>query len=122
GRQGPHRADGSPVRAALVSGIRARHGPPGRRLAMCCVPYGGWQPVAVSLCSARTPRRSRRGKRAAPIGDLIEMQDMTGEKKAAAAKPVFQWDDPLLLEAQLTEEERMVRDTARAYAQEKLLP
>jgi len=50
------------------------------------------------------------------------MQDMTGEKKAAAAKPVFQWDDPLLLEAQLTEEERMVRDTARAYAQEKLLP
>jgi len=47
---------------------------------------------------------------------------MTGEKKAAAAKPVFQWDDPLLLEAQLTEEERMVRDTARAYAQEKLLP
>jgi glutaryl-CoA dehydrogenase len=50
------------------------------------------------------------------------MQDMTGEKKAASAKPVFQWDDPLLLEAQLTEEERMVRDTARAYAQEKLLP
>ena len=51
------------------------------------------------------------------------MQDMIGEKKkAASAKPVFQWDDPLLLEAQLTEEERMVRDTARAYAQEKLLP
>ena len=48
------------------------------------------------------------------------MQDMTGKKKAA--KPVFQWDDPLLLEAQLSEEERMVRDTARAYAQEKLLP
>ena len=48
------------------------------------------------------------------------MQDMTGEKKVT--KPVFQWDDPLLLEAQLTEEERMVRDTARAYAQEKLLP
>ncbi len=50
------------------------------------------------------------------------MQDMAGEKKTASAKPVFQWDDPLLLEAQLSEEERMVRDTARAYAQEKLLP
>lgn len=50
------------------------------------------------------------------------MQNMAGEKKTASAKPVFQWDDPLLLEAQLSEEERMVRDTARAYAQEKLLP
>jgi glutaryl-CoA dehydrogenase len=32
------------------------------------------------------------------------------------------WADPLALEAQLTDEERMVRDTAEAYAQEKLLP
>ena len=37
-------------------------------------------------------------------------------------KPVFQWDDPLLLDGQLTEEERMVRDSARAYSQDKLLP
>ena len=37
-------------------------------------------------------------------------------------KPAFRWDDPLLLEEQLTEEERMVRDTARRYAQERLLP
>ena len=34
----------------------------------------------------------------------------------------FKWDDPFLLEDQLTEDERMIRDTARAYAQEKLLP
>jgi len=34
----------------------------------------------------------------------------------------FDWEDPFLLEEQLTAEERMVRDTARAYAQEKLLP
>ena len=39
-----------------------------------------------------------------------------------ATKPAFKWDDPLLLDEQLTEEERMVRDTAHAYAQEKLLP
>ena len=34
----------------------------------------------------------------------------------------FQWDDPFLLDDQLTEDERMIRDTARYYAQEKLLP
>src|SRR6202035_4725215 len=34
----------------------------------------------------------------------------------------FLWDDPFLLDEQLTEDERMVRDTARAYAQDKLLP
>ena len=34
----------------------------------------------------------------------------------------FQWDDPLLLDQQLTDEERMIRDTARAYAQDKLAP
>ncbi len=37
-------------------------------------------------------------------------------------KPAFKWDDPLLLEDQLSEEERMVRDSARAYAQGELLP
>jgi glutaryl-CoA dehydrogenase len=34
----------------------------------------------------------------------------------------FNWRDPLLLDQQLTEDERMVRDTARAYCQEKLAP
>ena len=38
------------------------------------------------------------------------------------AKPTFQWDDPLLLDAQLSEDERMVRDAARAYCQDKLMP
>ncbi len=39
-----------------------------------------------------------------------------------SSKPRFVWEDPLLLEAQLSSDERMVRDTAHAYAQEKLLP
>jgi glutaryl-CoA dehydrogenase len=39
-----------------------------------------------------------------------------------ADKNAFTWDDPLLLEDLLTEEERMMRDTARAYAQDKLAP
>ncbi|MCH8178964.1 MAG: acyl-CoA dehydrogenase [Proteobacteria bacterium] len=38
------------------------------------------------------------------------------------ANPSFQWADPLLLDDQLTQEERMVRDAARSYAQDKLLP
>ena len=34
----------------------------------------------------------------------------------------FNWEDPLLLDQQLTDEERMVREAARAYAQNKLQP
>jgi glutaryl-CoA dehydrogenase len=40
----------------------------------------------------------------------------------ASVKAQFVWDDPLLLEEQLTEDERMVRDAARAYCQDKLAP
>lgn len=39
-----------------------------------------------------------------------------------AAMGRFDWADPFALDAQLTDEERMVRDAARAYAQERLLP
>ncbi len=34
----------------------------------------------------------------------------------------FQWDDPLLLETALNDDERMVRDTARSYCQDQLMP
>ena len=34
----------------------------------------------------------------------------------------FNWEDPFLFEDQLAEDERMIRDSARAYAQEKLQP
>ena len=37
-----------------------------------------------------------------------------------SSAPSFNWEDPLLLDSQLTDEERMVRDAARAYCQEKL--
>ena len=47
---------------------------------------------------------------------------MNAPERLQSTKPSFKWDDPLLLEDQLTEEERMVRDTAHAYAQEKLMP
>ncbi len=37
-------------------------------------------------------------------------------------RPSFQWEDALLFEEQLSDEERMVRDSARAYCQDKLMP
>jgi glutaryl-CoA dehydrogenase len=40
----------------------------------------------------------------------------------ATIRTPFDWTDPFLIEAELTEDERMVRDTARDYAAEKLLP
>ena len=38
------------------------------------------------------------------------------------SKPTFRWEDPFLLNDQLSNEERMVRDAARKYCQEKLMP
>jgi glutaryl-CoA dehydrogenase len=40
----------------------------------------------------------------------------------AASKQVFKWEDPLSLETQLTDEERMIRDAARAFCDDKLAP
>ena len=40
----------------------------------------------------------------------------------ASSRSPFAWDDPLLLSAQLTDEERMVRDAARSFCQDKLQP
>ncbi len=47
---------------------------------------------------------------------------MNAPERLPATKASFKWDDPLLLDDQLSAEERMVRDTAQAYAQDKLLP
>ena len=38
------------------------------------------------------------------------------------AHATFHWNDPFLLDLQLTDDERMVRDAAAAYCQDKLLP
>ena len=43
-------------------------------------------------------------------------------RRAAMRGASFDWQDALLLEDQLTAEEKMVRDSARAYAQERLMP
>src|SRR5450755_4879710 len=49
----------------------------------------------------------------------MSVRPQTKDKPSAVN---FQWDDPFMLDEQLTEDERMIRDTARAYAQDKLLP
>lgn len=48
---------------------------------------------------------------------------MSAAKEQLSVKPAgFQWEDPFLLNQQLTDDERMVMDTARAYAQDQLQP
>jgi glutaryl-CoA dehydrogenase len=56
------------------------------------------------------------------MSQVAEKPETRSPKAAQIKDAAFQWDDPLDLESQLTEEERMVRDTARDYAQEKLFP
>jgi len=41
---------------------------------------------------------------------------------ASKSAAVFDWADPFLIEQQLSEDERMIRDAARAYAEDKLAP
>ena len=40
----------------------------------------------------------------------------------ADATPTFDWRDPFMIDTQLLEEERQIRDAARSYAQAELLP
>ena len=47
---------------------------------------------------------------------------VTSSDKKSSALAVFVWEDPFLLNDQLDEDERMIRDTARSFAQDKLLP
>jgi glutaryl-CoA dehydrogenase len=67
---------------------------------------------------------------AAPIAASTHQHEVTAmnaepQSIQAASKPgkvVFNWADPLDLESLLTEEERMIRDTARDFAQSRLMP
>ncbi|MGA8031709.1 MAG: acyl-CoA dehydrogenase [Casimicrobiaceae bacterium] len=47
---------------------------------------------------------------------------MNAPDRPAGTKPSFNWQDPLLLFDQLSEDERLVMNAAHAYAQDKLLP
>ncbi len=47
---------------------------------------------------------------------------MNAHDRVLAKAPAFEWDDPFRLDDQLSDEERMIRDTARDYAQDRLQP
>ena len=53
---------------------------------------------------------------------IASVNNTSTAKMESPRRTDFKWDDPLLLDEQLTEEENLVKDTARAYCQEKLLP
>ena len=55
------------------------------------------------------------------MAQAMEKRDTKAASPHKKAPP-FNWEDPLDLEGELTEDERMVRDTARGYAQDKLMP
>ncbi|ODT31018.1 MAG: acyl-CoA dehydrogenase [Kaistia sp. SCN 65-12] len=52
----------------------------------------------------------------------MSAQNPTLKPKDQPALSRFVWDDPFHFEAQLTDEERMIRDTAKAFASDRLLP
>src|ERR1700681_3354182 len=53
---------------------------------------------------------------------MAQLAEKRDSKPVQIKDAAFKWEDPLDLEGELPEEERMVRDTARDYAQEKLFP
>src|SRR5207253_11070355 len=76
----------------------------------------------VSL-SARNAIVSRTASTHRPYAGRASMSQLAEKRKTVSARSAdFNWEDPLDLEGELTAEERMVRDTARGYAQDKLFP
>jgi glutaryl-CoA dehydrogenase len=66
---------------------------------------------------------------AAPAPAFCEAGDLAATPRTPMSRPAphdkpapFDWADPLLFEDELGEEERLVRDSARAYCQEQLMP
>ncbi|CAN0653763.1 acyl-CoA dehydrogenase [Nitratireductor aquimarinus] len=52
----------------------------------------------------------------------MNMEAPQAKAASKSSKSNFVWDDPFLMEDQLTDEERMIRDAAAAFAADKLAP
>ena len=52
----------------------------------------------------------------------VDNKNIVNLKSSKSAKPRFNWEDPLLLESLLSEEEKLIKSTAHDYAQSKLMP
>ena len=94
---------------------RDRHRPSARLLGRAPRADGGARAAAVrrTLCRRVAVHRRRPGPGRHPGAHAMKREHV---------KAGFVWDDPLLLEQQLTEDERMVREAARNYCQKKLAP
>jgi glutaryl-CoA dehydrogenase len=57
-----------------------------------------------------------------PLRPRLRRRPRFSIKRMNLAKASFHWDDPLLLDAQLSSDEKMVRDAAREYAEGRLAP
>jgi glutaryl-CoA dehydrogenase len=86
------------------------------------------EPVPFIAASGRYDRRQHgivryRGRRLHQETSMTLAADKPANRPAAGRKyREFNWEDPLDLESELSEEERMARDTARGYARDKLFP
>ncbi|WP_246775687.1 acyl-CoA dehydrogenase [Methylobacterium aquaticum] len=58
----------------------------------------------------------------APSAAVATQTNLSPVKPQEGARGAFRWDDPFLLDDQLTDDERLIRDSARSFAQERLLP
>src|SRR5262249_19113544 len=94
---------------------RDRHRPPARRLRRAPRPHRGARAAAIGrqICGRLAVHRRRPGPRRHPGAHAMKRESL---------KAKFSWEDPLLLEQQLDQDERMVRDAARRYCQKKLAP
>ena len=70
----------------------------------------------------RFRKTAARGKLTQTPEDAMSLDAPKLKSKDAPDLGTFDWEDPFRLNDQLTEEERMLRDAARSYAQEKLQP
>ncbi|XP_077326436.1 glutaryl-CoA dehydrogenase, mitochondrial [Lithobates pipiens] len=77
-----------------------------------------------SLCLLRSVRRGIQVCAVRAQGTAAKQKDASVQKEKKSAKPQtrFDWQDALSLDSQLTEDEIMIRDSFRAYCQEKLMP
>jgi glutaryl-CoA dehydrogenase len=54
--------------------------------------------------------------------EMSELAKKANPENSSSIPTAFNWEDPLALESMLTEEERMIRDSVRAFADDKLMP
>src|SRR5437763_1453067 len=75
----------------------------------------------VRLATPAVPDKTRANTPGAHMATAATPMKSAAKGITADAKP-FDWEDPFFLDDQLTEEEVAIRDAARGYCQDKLMP